>query len=80
MVPGLESPERILISQLISDLTKLCLKICACLYDRHFFYVIGKCVLLHKKRSAMDAHLAEMKFIASQYRSGAKESLATLCS
>ena len=28
----------------------------------------------------MDAHLAEMKFIASQYRSGAKESRATLCS
>ena len=28
----------------------------------------------------MGAHLAEMKFIASQYRSGAKESRATLCS
>ncbi len=30
-----------------------------------FFYVIGKCVLLHKKRSAKEAHLAEMKLVVS---------------
>ncbi len=48
----------------------------------HHFYSIGNCsaISIEQKRSAKDAHLAEMKFIASQYRSGAKESLATLCS
>jgi hypothetical protein len=41
---------------------------------------IGKCVLYSKKRSAQDAHLADMKLVAMQHRSGAKESQATLCS
>jgi hypothetical protein len=39
------------------------------------FYLIGNCVanfLLNKKHFVQDAHLAEMKLIALQYRSGAK--------
>jgi hypothetical protein len=38
------------------------------------------CILYSKKRFARDAHLADMKLVAAQHRSGAKESQATLCS
>ena len=31
--------------------------------DTFIFYAIGNCVLLHKKRSAKEAHLAEMKLV-----------------
>jgi hypothetical protein len=42
------------------------------------FFYIGQFVLYRKKRFARNAHLAVMKFVATQHRSGAKESQATL--
>ena len=45
-----------------------------------YFLLYRKVRPIKQKRSAKDAHLAEKKIIASQFRTGAEESQATLCS
>lgn len=47
---------------------------------RQPFLLYRKVRPIKQKRSAKDAYLAEKKLIASQFRTGAKESQATLCS
>ncbi len=49
-------------------------------YALLLFLLSGKLRLMESKSALRDVHLAEKKLIALQYRSGAKESQATLCS
>jgi hypothetical protein len=44
------------------------------------FLLYRKIRPIKQKTLREDAHLADMKFVALQHRSGAKESQATLCS